>query len=63
MGNYYMPDGALVRCSLVVCLTPLTTVQCILCDCICAWRTVILWNKDKRIIAILVFAILVTTGT
>jgi len=32
-----------------------------MCDSICAWRTVILWNKDKRIIAILVFFILGTT--
>jgi len=36
-------------------------LMCIMCDSICAWRTVILWNKDKRIIAILVFFILGTT--
>jgi hypothetical protein len=38
-------------------------VQPILCDSICAWRTVIIWNEDKRIIAILVFCNLVSTGT
>ena len=63
MGNYYMPDGALAQCFHFFCLTPFATVQCVLCDAICAWRTVILWNKDKRVIAILVFSILVTTGT
>jgi hypothetical protein len=29
----------------------------------CAWRTVVLWNNDKRIIAILALFILATTGT
>jgi len=36
-------------------------LMCIICDSICAWRTVIIWNKDKRVTAILVFFILVTT--
>jgi hypothetical protein len=44
-------------------LTQSTGVQCIICDLICAWRTVIIWNKDKRVIAILAFFILVSTGT
>jgi hypothetical protein len=39
------------------------TVQYILCDIICAWRTVVLWNKDKRIITILLLFILGTIGT
>jgi len=34
----------------------------ILCDIICAWRTVVLWKYDRRIIGILAFFILVTTG-
>ena len=58
-----MLDGALARCFHTICLTRLTAVQYILCDSICAWRTVVLWNKDKRVIAILVFSLLVTTGT
>ncbi|KAI9450398.1 hypothetical protein BJY52DRAFT_1356829 [Lactarius psammicola] len=33
----------------------------ILSDVICAWRAVVLWNRDKRVIAILLFFILVTT--
>jgi hypothetical protein len=48
---------------LVVRLTQLMGVQPIICDSICAWRTVIIWNKDKRVIAILVFCILVSAGT
>ena len=63
MGNCYMPDGALLRCPHVGYLTQLMVVQYILCDSICAWRTVVLWNKDKRIIAILVFFNLATTGS
>ena len=63
MGDCYMPHGVLPRCAHAVCLTQLTAVQYILCDSICAWRTVVLWNKDKRIIAILVFFNLATTGT
>ena len=63
MGNYYMPDGALAQCFLSICLTPLTCVQYILCDIICTWRTVVLWNRDNRIIAILVLFILGTIGT
>jgi hypothetical protein len=38
-------------------------VQYILCDVICAWRMVVLWRKDKHIIAVHVFFILGTTGT
>ncbi|KAF8262035.1 hypothetical protein EI94DRAFT_1789158 [Lactarius quietus] len=33
----------------------------IVCDIICAWRTVVLWNRDKRVIAILLIFILGTT--
>lgn len=33
----------------------------ILCDIVCAWRTVVLWRRDKRVIAILLFFILGTT--
>ena len=62
MGNYYMLDGALARCLHIVCLTPLTPVQYILGDTICAWRTVVVWNNDKCIITILVLFILGTTG-
>jgi hypothetical protein len=38
------------------------TNQYILSDVICAWRAVVLWNKDKRVIAILTLFILGTTG-
>ncbi len=31
-------------------------------DVICAWRSVVLWNKDKRVIAILLLFILGTMG-
>ena len=66
MGNYYMLDGALPLYSNAVCLTiltQLTAVQYILCDIICVWRTVVLWNKDKRVIVILVLSNLGATGT
>jgi len=33
----------------------------ILSDIICAWRAVVLWNRDKRVISILLLFILVTT--
>jgi len=36
--------------------------MCILCDSICAWRTIVLWNKNKRVTAILVACILKTTA-
>lgn len=36
--------------------------QYILSDVICAWRAVVLWNKDKRVIAVLTLFILGTTG-
>ncbi|KAH9173222.1 hypothetical protein EDB89DRAFT_2228935 [Lactarius sanguifluus] len=35
----------------------------ILSDIVCAWRAVVLWNRDKRVIAILLLFILGTTGT
>ena len=38
-------------------------VQYILSDIICAWRAVVLWNRDKRIVAIILLFILGTTGT
>jgi len=38
------------------------TNQFILSDVICAWRAVVLWNKDKRVIATLTLFILGTTG-
>jgi hypothetical protein len=63
MGIYHMPNGALARCFHALCFIQLTAVQYILCDIICAWRTVVLWNKDKRIIAILLLFILGTIGT
>jgi hypothetical protein len=31
-------------------------------DVICAWRAVVLWNRDKRVIAILSLFILGTIG-
>jgi hypothetical protein len=58
-----MPDGALAQYFHVICLTEVTAVQYVLCDLICAWRAVVIWNEDKRIIAILVFFILGTIGT
>ncbi|KAF8266788.1 hypothetical protein EI94DRAFT_133506 [Lactarius quietus] len=39
----------------------ITRLMYILCDIVCAWRTVVLWNRDKRVIAILLFFILGTT--
>jgi hypothetical protein len=62
MGSYYMPDGALAQYFHAICSTPLTAVQYILCDIICAWRTVVIWHNDKRIVAILAFFILAITG-
>ena len=44
-------------------LAQLTADQYMLCDVICAWRTVVIWNKDKRIIAILVIFVLGSFGT
>jgi hypothetical protein len=52
----------MVRLNNAVCLTLLTAVQYILSDIICAWRTVVLWNRDKRVIAVLLFFILGSTG-
>jgi hypothetical protein len=43
-------------------LTQLTGFQYILSDIICAWRAVVLWNRDKRVIAILLLFILGTAG-
>ena len=37
-------------------------IQYILSDIICAWRAVVLWNRDKRVIAILLLFILGTIG-
>ncbi|KAH8991489.1 hypothetical protein EDB86DRAFT_3079902 [Lactarius hatsudake] len=34
-----------------------------LSDIVCAWRAVVLWNRDKRVIAVLLLFILGTTGT
>jgi hypothetical protein len=39
----------------------ITRLMYILCDIICAWRTVVLWNRDKRVISILLFFILGST--
>ena len=45
------------------CRLRLTAVQYILSDIICAWRTVVLWNRDKRVFAILLIFVLGATGT
>ena len=47
----------------IVCLSQLTALQYILCDIVCAWRTVVIWKRDKHIIAILALFILGTIGT
>jgi hypothetical protein len=39
----------------------MTRLMYILSDIICSWRTVVLWNRDKRVIAILLFFILGST--
>jgi hypothetical protein len=39
-----------------------TRLMYILSDIICAWRTVVLWNRDKRVIAVLLFFILGSTA-
>ena len=49
-------------CFHALCFIKSTVVQYLLCDTICAWRTVVLWNKDKRVIAILLLFILGTMG-
>ncbi|KAF8262705.1 hypothetical protein EI94DRAFT_1832647 [Lactarius quietus] len=38
----------------------ITRLMYIVCDIMCAWRTVVLWNRDKRVIAILLIFILGT---
>ncbi|KAN0129157.1 hypothetical protein V8E53_013028 [Lactarius tabidus] len=40
----------------------ITRLMYILSDIICAWRTVALWSRDKRVIAILLFFILGSTA-
>ncbi|KAH8993717.1 hypothetical protein EDB92DRAFT_376798 [Lactarius akahatsu] len=40
----------------------ITRLMYILSDIVCAWRAVVLWNRDKRVIAILLFLILGTTA-
>ncbi|KAI0273921.1 hypothetical protein BGY98DRAFT_997854 [Russula aff. rugulosa BPL654] len=40
----------------------ITRIMYILSDVICAWRAVVLWNKDKRVISILLLFILGTIG-
>ena len=62
-GNYCTPDGAPARSFHAISLTQLEAVQYILSDVICAWRAVVLWSRDKRVIAILLLFILGTTGT
>ena len=44
-------------------MTSLREIQYLLNDIICAWRTVVLWDRNKRVIAILLFFILGTAGT
>ncbi|KAH8991860.1 hypothetical protein EDB86DRAFT_3180766 [Lactarius hatsudake] len=39
-----------------------TRLMYILSDIVCAWRAVVLWNRDKRVIAILLLFILGTTA-
>ncbi|KAI9450473.1 hypothetical protein BJY52DRAFT_176850 [Lactarius psammicola] len=39
----------------------ITRLMYILSDVICAWRAVVLWNRDKRVIAILLLFIIGTT--
>ncbi|KAH8991842.1 hypothetical protein EDB86DRAFT_1531661 [Lactarius hatsudake] len=40
----------------------ITRLMYILSDIVCAWRAAVLWNRDKRIIAILLLLILGTTA-
>ncbi|KAH8991866.1 hypothetical protein EDB86DRAFT_1532728 [Lactarius hatsudake] len=40
----------------------ITRLMYILSDIVCAWRAVVLWNRDKRVIAILLLFILGTTA-
>jgi len=40
-----------------------THLMYILSDVICAWRAVVLWKRDKRVISILLLFILVTTAS
>jgi hypothetical protein len=47
---------------IVIVWGPIPRLMYILCDIVCAWRTVVLWNRDKRVIAILLFLILGSTA-
>ncbi|KAH9072393.1 hypothetical protein EDB83DRAFT_2517163 [Lactarius deliciosus] len=53
-------DDRLIAVSLVE--ATITRLMYILSDIVCAWRAVVLWNRDKRIIAILLLLILGTTA-
>ncbi|KAI9450404.1 hypothetical protein BJY52DRAFT_1356837 [Lactarius psammicola] len=44
----------------IIVETIITRLMYILSDVICAWRAVVLWNRDKRVIAILLLFILGT---
>ncbi|KAH9032240.1 hypothetical protein EDB85DRAFT_2236207 [Lactarius pseudohatsudake] len=50
---FYYADGGITR---------LMAVQYILSDVICAWRAVVIWDRDRRVIAILLLFILGTTA-
>ncbi|KAH8993737.1 hypothetical protein EDB92DRAFT_377444 [Lactarius akahatsu] len=64
------PTGANLRSTYIInvvfaveaTITRLVAVQYIISDIICAWRAVVLWDRDKRIIAILLLLILATTA-
>jgi len=54
-----LSDASLIRYNYA--WATITSLTYILCDVICAWRAVVLWNKDKRVITILAIFILGTT--
>ncbi|KAH9021759.1 hypothetical protein EDB84DRAFT_1441378 [Lactarius hengduanensis] len=55
-------NGTPAQYFLSTCSTQLMAVQFILSDIICAWRAVVLWNRDKRVIALLLLFIIGTTA-
>ncbi|KAH8993736.1 hypothetical protein EDB92DRAFT_1944426 [Lactarius akahatsu] len=61
-GNLWSEHHINVALAVKATATRLMAVQYILSDIVCAWRAVVLWNRDKRVIAILLLFILGTTA-
>ncbi|KAH9014605.1 hypothetical protein EDB83DRAFT_2529292 [Lactarius deliciosus] len=61
-GNLWSGRHINVALAVKATATRLMAIQYILGDIVCAWRAVVLWNRDKRVIAILLLFILGTTA-